>query len=106
MYEILCLQRQHLKLIEYNIGDEINKEPYAKNMAGSLPPYQTFDYASNKSNAVPDGNDGSQENLFVGLKIENDDRNHTVLLHYAIESVYDIYDAEKGATEATYAATK
>ena len=53
MYEILCLQRQHLKPIEYNIGEEINKEPYAKSMAGSLTPYPTFDYASDKSNAGP-----------------------------------------------------
>ena len=44
---------------------------------------------------VPDGNDGSQEHLFVGLKIENDHRKRS-------ESVYDIYDAEKGASEATY----
>ena len=55
---------------------------------------------------VPDGTDGSQEHLFVCLKIENDDRKRVVVLHYAGESVYDMYDAEKGATEAAYAATK
>lgn len=42
----------------------------------------------------------------MGLRIENDDRKRSLLLHYAGESVYDIYDVEKGATEATYAATK
>jgi hypothetical protein len=45
---------------------------------------------------VPDGTDGSQEHLFVCLKIENDDRKRVVVLHYAGESVYDMYDAEKG----------
>ena len=77
-------------------------------MAGSLPPYPTFDYASNKSNAGPMWERwvSRLENLYVGLKIENDDRRRALLLHYAGESVYDIYDAEKGATEATYAATQ
>ncbi|CAC5407235.1 unnamed protein product [Mytilus coruscus] len=77
-------------------------------MAGSLPPYPTFDYASDKSNAGPRWERwvSRLENLFVGLKIENDDRKRALLLHYAGESVYDIYDAEKGATEASYVATK
>lgn len=57
---------------------------------------------------VPGGNNGSRDSkiLFVGLKIENDYHKRALLLHYAGESVHDIYDAEKGTTEATYAATK
>ncbi|VDI12352.1 Hypothetical predicted protein [Mytilus galloprovincialis] len=77
-------------------------------MAGSLPPYPTFDYASDKSNAGPRWERwvSRLENLFVGLKIENEERKRALLLHYAGESVYDIYDAEKGETEASYTATK
>ncbi|CAC5386312.1 unnamed protein product [Mytilus coruscus] len=45
------------------------------------------------------------QNSFGGLKIENDDRKRTLFLHYADESVYDSYDAEKLATEASYVAT-
>lgn len=74
-------------------------------MAGSLPQYPTFDYASDKCNVGPRWERwvSRLENLFVGLRIENDDRKRSLLLHYAGESVYDIYDIEKGATEATYA---
>ena len=77
-------------------------------MAGSLPHYPSFDYASDKSNAGPRWERWVDrlENLFVGLKIDNEDRKRALLLHYAGETVYDIYDAEKGETEATYAATK
>ena len=77
-------------------------------MACSLPPYPTFDYASDKSNTGPRWERwvSRLENLFVGLKIENDDCKRALLLHYAGEGVYDIYDAEKGETEATYTATK
>ena len=77
-------------------------------MAGSLPPYPTFDYASDKSNAGPRWERwvSRLENLFVGLKIENEERKRALLLRYAGESVYDIYDAEKGETEASYTATK
>jgi hypothetical protein len=71
-------------------------------VAGSFPPYPTFDYSSDKSQVGTMG----LEHLFVVLKIENDDRKRALLLHYAGESVYDIYDAEKDATEATYTATK
>lgn len=41
-----------------------------------------------------------------GLKIENDDRKWVLLLHYPVESVYDIKDAEKAATEASCIETK
>jgi len=77
-------------------------------MAGSLPPYPSFDYASDKANAGPRWNRWVErlENLFVGLKIDNEDRKRALLLHYAGETVYDIYDAEKGETAATYAETK
>jgi hypothetical protein len=46
------------------------------------------------------------ENLFIGLGIEDTDRKRALLLHYAGERVYDIYDAEKKDTEATFEATK
>jgi hypothetical protein len=44
--------------------------------------------------------------LFIGLGIEDADRKRALLLHYAGERVYDIYDAEKKDTEATFEATK
>lgn len=77
-------------------------------MAGSLPHYPSFDYASDKSNDGPRWERWVDrlENLFIGLKIDNEDRKRALLLHYAGETVYDIYDAEKGQTEATYTATK
>lgn len=77
-------------------------------MAGSLPPYPSFDYVSDKANAGPRWNRWVERlgNLFVGLKIDNDDRKRVLLLHYAGETVYDIYDAKKRETAATYAATK
>lgn len=66
-------------------------------MAGSLPPYPSFDYVSDKANAGPRWNRWVErlESLFVGLKIDNDDRKRVLLLHYAGETVYDIYDAKK-----------
>jgi hypothetical protein len=46
------------------------------------------------------------QNLFIGLGIEDADRKRALLLHYAGERVYDIYDAEKKESEATFEATK
>jgi hypothetical protein len=46
------------------------------------------------------------ENLFIGPGIEDTDRKPALLLHYAGEMVYDIYDAEKKDTETTFEATK
>ena len=40
------------------------------------------------------------------IEIEDTDRKRALLLHYAGERVYDIYDAEKKDTEATFEATK
>jgi hypothetical protein len=45
-------------------------------------------------------------NLFICLGIEDTERKRALLLHYAGERVYDIYDAEKNDTEATFEATK
>lgn len=61
-------------------------------MAGSLLPYTTLDYASDKSNAGPMWERWSRDSktYLWGLKIENDDRKRVLLLHYPVESVYDI----------------
>ena len=40
------------------------------------------------------------------IEIEDTDRKHALLLLFAGERVYDIYDAEKKDTEATFEATK
>ena len=40
------------------------------------------------------------------LNITDNDRKRALLLHYAKDRVYDIYDAEKGDSEATFDATK
>lgn len=77
-------------------------------MAGQLPSFPSFDYFSDKSNAGPRWERwvSRLENLFVGMKIENGDRKRALLLYYAGETVYDIYEAEKRDTDATYEATK
>ncbi|XP_021352181.1 uncharacterized protein K02A2.6-like [Mizuhopecten yessoensis] len=77
----------------------------------SLPIFPSFDTESDKSNAGPrwDRWIGRLENLLVALDITDEDENdrkRTLLLHYAGERVYDIYEAEKGETEPSYGATK
>jgi Fe-S cluster assembly scaffold protein SufB len=44
--------------------------------------------------------------VVICLGIEDTERKRALLLHYAGERVYDIYDAEKKDTEATFEATK
>jgi hypothetical protein len=74
----------------------------------SLPSFPTFDYDSDKSNAGPRWERwvSRLENLFVGLNIDDEDRKRALLLHFAGERVYEIYDIEKKDTDATYIATK
>ncbi|XP_045162004.2 uncharacterized protein LOC123526819 [Mercenaria mercenaria] len=74
----------------------------------SLPLFPSFDYDADKSNAGPRWEKwvGRLENLLVGMAITNDGRKRALLLHYAGERVYDIYDAEKGTSEETFEATK
>ena len=73
-----------------------------------LPPFPSFDWYTDKANAGPRWNKWVErlELLFTGLNIDNDDRKRALLLHYAGEKVYDIYQAEKGNDAATYEATK
>lgn len=70
--------------------------------------FPPFDYDADKTNAGPKWEKwvGRLENLFTGLKIEDDKQQRALLLHYAGERVYDIYEAEKGTTEPKYADTK
>ena len=74
----------------------------------NLPLFPSFDYDADKSNTGPRWEKwvGRLENLLVGMNITNGDRKRALLLHYAGERAYDIYDAEKSTTEATYEATK
>ena len=41
------------------------------------------------------------ENLFVGLNITDEKQKRALLLHYAGEKVFDIYEAEKGDDDGT-----
>jgi hypothetical protein len=76
-------------------------------MAG-IPPFTSFDIETDKFSAAHRWNKwvGRLENLLVGLNITNDERKRALLLHYAGERVYDIYDAEKGDTGTSYDDTK
>lgn len=46
------------------------------------------------------------ELLFTGMSIDDNERKRALLIHYAGERVFDIYEAEKGETLPTFAATK
>ena len=74
----------------------------------NLPNFPAFDPDVDKNNAGARWEKwmGRLENLFVGLNIDDDGRKRALLLHYAGERVYDIYDTEKGDSDATYAGTK
>ncbi|XP_060571177.1 uncharacterized protein K02A2.6-like [Ruditapes philippinarum] len=74
----------------------------------NLPALPSFDLETDKSNAGTRWEKwiGRLENLFVGMKISNADQRRALLLHYAGEKVYDIYDVEKKDSAATYDATK
>ncbi|VDI24830.1 Hypothetical predicted protein [Mytilus galloprovincialis] len=76
--------------------------------AFNLPAFPSFDIETDKSSAGPRWEKWVErlENLFIGLDIDDEDRKRALLLHYAGERVYDIYDAEKKQTLATYDATK
>ena len=77
-------QRQH------QLGSRVHE-------IASLPPYPTFDYETDKTNAGPRWEKwvNRLDNLFVGLNITNDARKRALLLHYAGERVHEIFDAEK-----------
>ena len=69
-------------------------------MDGLLPAFPSFDYETDKSSAGPRWRKwlGRLENLFVAMALardEDDSRRRALLLHYAGERVYDIYNAEK-----------
>ena len=74
----------------------------------NLPAFPPFDPDIDKNNAGSRWEKwvGRLENLFVGLNIDDVGRKRALLLHYAGDRVYDIYEAEKGETAATYTATK
>ena len=73
-----------------------------------LPPFPSFDCDTDKANFGPRWNKWVErlELLFTGLNIDNEDHKWALLLHYAGEKVYDIYQAEKGNAAVTYEATK
>ena len=63
----------------------------------NLTPFPPFDYEIDKLNAGPRWEKwiGRLENLFVGLNLKDkgEARKRALLLHYAGETVYDIYEA-------------
>ena len=69
-------------------------------MDGALPSFPSFDYETDKANAGPRWEKclARLENLFTAMNVgdDQDARRRALLLHYAGERVYDIYDAEKG----------
>lgn len=77
-------------------------------MEGNLPAFPTFDLEADKTTARPTWEKwvSRLDTLFCGMNIAEDDRKRALLLHYAGERVYDIYDAEKADTEETNVATK
>jgi hypothetical protein len=50
--------------------------------------------------------DWAPRKFICGDEITNADQRRALLLHYAGEKVYDIYDVEKKDSAATYDATK
>ena len=47
----------------------------------------------------------TKKKLFVEMKVTDGDQKRALLLHYAGEKVYDIYNVEKREMEATFKAT-
>lgn len=74
----------------------------------NLPAFPSFDCETDKVNAGTRWRKwlGRFENMLIGMNITNDKRQRALLLHYAGERVYDIYEAEKAESEDTYKATK
>ncbi|XP_060570045.1 uncharacterized protein K02A2.6-like [Ruditapes philippinarum] len=74
----------------------------------NLPHFPSFDLETDKTNSGARWEKwiGRLENLFKGMLVGDDDQKRALLLHYAGEKVYDIYDVEKKETEETYDATK
>ena len=74
-------------------------------MDHQLPVFPSFNYEADKANASSHWNRwiNRLENLFVAMGLEEDDDKpkRALLLHYAGERVYDIYDAEKGTSGDT-----
>ncbi|XP_062580744.1 uncharacterized protein LOC134242659 [Saccostrea cucullata] len=72
-----------------------------------LPEFAAFDYAD-KADAGPKWEKWTRrlELLFTGMNIDDKGGKRALLLHYAGERVFDIYEAEKGDTAPNYAATK
>lgn len=73
----------------------------------NLTPFPPFDYEVDKLNAGPRWQKwlSRLENLFIGMNLKDDARKRALLLHYAGETVFDIYEAEKGESETSYSAT-
>lgn len=74
----------------------------------TLPAFPSFDFEADKSTAGPRWEKwcARLENLLLGLDITDDGRKRALLLHYAGERVYDIYDAEKKDSGTDFKATK
>ena len=74
----------------------------------NLPSFPAFDVEADKANTGPHWKKWVRrlENLLVGMNINNDARKRALLLHYAGERVYAIYEAEKGESGNTYADAK
>ena len=69
----------------------------------NLPNFPTFDVDTDKSNCGTRWEKwvSRLENLFVGLNITDEAQKRALLLNYAGEKVFDIYEAEKGDDDGT-----
>ncbi|XP_061170050.1 uncharacterized protein K02A2.6-like [Saccostrea echinata] len=72
-----------------------------------LPEFPPFEYAD-KADAGPKWEKWIErlELLFTGMNIDDTGRRRALLLHYAGERVFDIYNAEKEDSPTTYVGTK
>ena len=70
--------------------------------------FSSFDLETDKSNAGSRWEKwlGHLKNLFAGIKVDGNGQKWALLLHYAGEKVYNIYDLEKKESETNYDTTK
>ena len=78
------------------------------NNLSNFPTFPAFDVDTDKANIGTRWEKwlARLENLFIAVNIKDAPQKRAMLLHYAGEKVYDIYDIEKRDSETTFEATK